>query len=393
MVLVVLLPLAHGELENGACDTPEEDSLLHAVFLGVSQVREQGTVEYALDLLRPVLLRLSCGEVPLQERYCVLLGVVAVGSIVLLIVTALDVGIDDVGHVPHVLVGDYGLVDLPVILHPQRPHYGDQGYGGRGDRYGDRDHAVLLLLDQGQGAVPFSLGEDLSNLDGGAVLLIVLDHDPVGGKILQRYEHPLRPSDYEVPSGVHRVLLPLYQELVVLLIGHLALLVGFHHAPVQIAAFGPDHHGEVAYANPLRLLLDPVLYDCEINVYGGHVVEVPEPCLHRRELVAVAVGLHDAGFADANGGFGLYVYVTVLVPLPADAYLDVPSVRTLGVEPYGSAVGVVGRDPYVIDDLLHAAVGIVIGGQEVVERRGVVIYYAALIEVELYEISHPLSPL
>ncbi len=265
MVLVVLLPLAHRELENGACYTAEEDRFLHAVFLGVSQVREQGTVEYALDLLRPVLLGLSCGEVPLQERYSVLLGVVAVRGVVLLVVAALNVSVDDVGHVPYVLVGNYGLVDLPVILHAQSPHYGDQGYGGRCDRHGDRDHAVLLLLHQRQGAVSFPLGEDLRDLHGGAIFLIVLDHDPVGGKVLQSDEHPLRASDYEVSSGVHGVFLPLYQEFIILLIGQLALLVLLHDILVEVAALGPDHHGQVAYVHPLRLLLDPVLDDREVN--------------------------------------------------------------------------------------------------------------------------------
>ncbi len=109
--------------------------------------------------------------------------------------------------------------------------------------------------------------------------------------------------------------------------------------------------------------------------------------------MAVTVGLHDLGLIDAYGGLGLYVDVAVFVPLPADAYLDVPSVGALGVELYGTAVGIVSGNPDVIDDFLHAAVDVVAGGQKVVERGGVVIYYAAVVEVELYEISHALIPL
>ena len=267
VVLVVLLPLAQGQLQDGTRDASEEDGLLHAVRLGVSEVGQQGPVEDALDLLRPVLLRLTGGEVPLQEQDGILLCVVTVGCVGLLVERGLDVGVDDVRHG---LVGDDGLEDLLVGLHPQGLHQGDERDGSGGDGHGDHDHAVLLLLYEREGAVPVLLGEHLGDLDGGAVLLVVLDHDPVGGQVLECDQDPLGSSDDEVSSGLPGVLLLLDELLDVLGVGEGALEVLLDDLPVEIASLGPDHHGEVSDVDPLvplgHLLLDPVLVDLEPHV-------------------------------------------------------------------------------------------------------------------------------
>ena len=97
--------------------------------------------------------------------------------------------------------------------------------------------------------------------------------------------------------------------------------------------------------------------------------------------MAVSVGLHDLGLIDADGGFGLKIDVAVLIPLPSDVDLDVPSAGALGIELDDSAVGIIGRDPYVIDDPLHPAVGVLATGQEIIEGGDVMVDDVVLREV------------
>ena len=119
--------------------------------------------------------------------------------------------------------------------------------------------------------------------------------------------------------------------------------------------------------NPLGLPLDPILYDGEIDVDGSHVVEVPEPCLHGCEVVTVSVGLHNLRLFDRDGGLGLVIDVSFLISLPSDADLDVPAIRTVGVQFDDTACSIVGGDPHIVHDLLHPAVGIAPRRKEVVE--------------------------
>ena len=385
VVLVVLLPHAEAELQDGAGDASEEDGLLHTVVHGVSEVGQQGPVEDPLDLLGPVLLGLTGGEVPLEEQDGILGGVESVGRVGLLVERRLDVGVDDVGHA---LVGDDGLVDLLVLLHPQGLHQGDEGdaSGCHGD--GHHDRAVLLLLDEGERTVSVLLGEHLGDLHGGAVLLVVLDHHPVGGEVLESDQDPLGPSDNEVSSGLAGIL-PLPDELVlVLVIGERTVLEPGHHLAVQIASRGLHHHRKVSDVDPALVLghldLRPVPVDIEPDEDLGHVVEVPEPGLHRGELMAVSVRLGDGGRLDANGGLGLEIDVAVGIPLPAYVYLDVLAADLLGVERYDAPLGVVGRDADVVDDPLHPAVGIVRSSKEIVERRNVMADNIVIFEIQLY---------
>jgi len=202
----------------------------------------------------------------------------------------LDVGVDDVGHVRD---AHDGIVDLLVVLHPQGLHKDDQGDLSRGGRDGDHEDAVLLLLHQGEGAVTLLLREHLRHLQLGAVALVVLHHNPVGGEVLKGYQHPLRPSDDEVTAGVSGVLPELDELLLVLGFGQLPLL--FHALLEKVAALGPEHDGKVADVHLLRLLLYAVLDDRELQLDGRQVVQVPQPGLHGSELVGGAVGLPDNG--------------------------------------------------------------------------------------------------
>jgi hypothetical protein len=61
------------------------------------------------------------------------------------------------------------------------------------------------------------------------------------------------------------------------------------------------------------------------------------------------------------------VHFTVLIPLPADAYLNVTPVRSFRVETYDSAFRIIRRYPQIVDDPLHPAVRIVGGRQKIVE--------------------------
>ncbi len=393
MVLVVLFPLPEGELEDRAGYAAQVDGLLHAVLGRVSQVGEQRVVEDALDLLGPVLLGLPCGEVPLEEQDGVLGRVIAVGRVRLLVEGRLDVGVDRIGHR---VVRDDRFEYLLVGLHAKRLHEGDEGNGARCHGDGHHEHSVLLLLDEGQGAVAFPLGKHLGGLHGRSVFLVVLDHDPVGRQVFERYQGPLGPSDYEVPSGLLGVLLVRDKRVVVFFLGEAVVEPEAHDVPVEVASPGLDHHRHVSDPDPFVPFGDgdllSVLEHLEAHVNGREIVQVPEPGLHGHELVAVSVGLHDLRGLDAYGRLRGRVDTARLGPRSSDADLDVPSAGALRVEPDRPACGVVRRYAYVVDDPLHPAVRVVGRGQEVVERGYVVVYYVAFREIKVYEVSHAFPP-
>ncbi len=377
VVLVILLPHPDAELEDVAGDPAQEVGLLDAVLLGVAQVGQQRAVDDRLDLLLPVLLGLSGGELALQEGDGIFGGEYAVWRVQLLVVTLLDVGVHDVGHLRN---AHDGVVDVLVVLHVQRLHQGHQGdlTGGGGD--GDHEDAVLLLLHQGEGAVALPLREYLGHFELGAVALVELDHDPVGGEVLQGDEHPLGPADDEVSAGVGGVLRSFHELPAVLLIGQLTLLL--HVLPVEVAALGAEHDRKVSQVDLLRLLLDAVLYDGEVQLDGGHVVDVPKPRLHRRQVVSGPVGLPDHGGPDADGGAGLGVdHARLLIPPAADADLDYAPVGAVGVQADDAPLSVVSSDAEVVHDLLHPAVGVVQCGEEIVVAGNVMVYDAALLEI------------
>src|SRR3990170_8290808 len=62
VVLVVLAALSELEFEDRASDAPEENRLLRAVLPRIAEVRQQAAVQDRLDLLDPVLLRLTRRE-------------------------------------------------------------------------------------------------------------------------------------------------------------------------------------------------------------------------------------------------------------------------------------------------------------------------------------------
>ena len=386
MVLVVRRhPLRDGFPEEVLCHTAEEDCLLSPGGLVVAEVGEEGTVQDGLDLLGPVLFCLAGCEVPLEVCDRILLGVESVRGPVLCVVGALEVGEDDVLHF---LAGTEDVVDFAVLLHSECLEEGNEGDGAGYDRYRDHECTIFLHFDLGQCTVSFFLGEHLDGGDGLSVLLCPVVEHPVGGEVLEGDEDPLGSANDEVSSGLTGILLEFDEFLVVFLIVlHLLLGLSLDLGPVEVAAFGLHHHGQVADVDPtvvVKVLLDTVLVDLEADVYGGHVVEVPEPCLHGGELVLVSVGLHHGRGLDANGGFGLGDDVPFRIPLPSDADLDVLSVGALGVELDDSADRVVGGHPGVIDDLLHPAVGVVAGREEVVEGFHVVVDDVFVLEVKSY---------
>ena len=156
--------------------------------------------------------------------------------------------------------------------------------------------------------------------------------------------------------------------------------------PVKVASFGFDHHRKVSDVDPaavLDVLLHSVLVDLEADVHGGHVVEVPEPGLHRGDVVAVSVRLDDLGLLDPDGGLGLGVDAPVLQPPPSDDDLDVPSVGALRVQLYDAAGRIVGGHPDVVHDPLHPAVRIVRSGEEVVKGGDMVVYNVLVPEIKI----------
>ncbi len=357
VVLVVLLPHPDAELQDVAGDPAQEVGLLDAVLLGVAQVGKQGAVDDRLHLLLPVLLGLPGGELALQVCDGVLGGEDAVWRVQLLVVALLDVGVHDVGHLRD---AHDGIVDVLVLVHPQGLHERHQRDLPGGGGNGHHEDAVLLLLHQGKGAVALLLREDLGHLQLGAVPLVELDHHPVGGQVLEGYEHPLGPAGDEVSARIGRVLSGLHELPAVLLVGQLALLL--HVLLVKGAALGAEHDGKVAEVDLLRLLLDAVLDDGEVQLYGGHVVQVPQPGLHGGEAVGGPVGLPYHGSADADGGAGLGIdQPRLLVPPAAHADLDDAAVGTIGVQADDPSLGVIRGDAQVVHDLLHPAVGIVQG--------------------------------
>ena len=351
-------------------------------------MRQERPVDDALDLLRPVLLGLARGELALEEQYRILGGEYPVRRVQLLVLTLLDVGVNDVGHLR---IGDYGLVDLLVALHPECLHEHDQRYlaGCRGDRYDQ--HAILLLFHEGQRAIALPLREDLGDMQARAVPLVELDHHPVRGEVLQRYQRALRPTDDEVAAWVAQILAHHREESVQLLVGGLAVEVQV--VPMQVALLGLDHDRKAADVHLLGFPLDPVLNDGELEVYRSGVVEVPQTRLHGIQRMRGAVRLLDDRPADGDGRPGVRVYQAgLLVPLPAETDLDDLPLGPVRIESDDSPVRLVRRRPHVIHYLLHPAVRVVQRGEEIVVRRDVVVNDTALSEIGLDQFPQEITP-
>ena len=400
MVLVILLPLSPGELENCTCDTTEVDGLLHTVLFLVSQVRKQRAIEDALDFLDPVLLRLTGGEVPLEECDGVIGCVETVGLVGLLVETVLDVGVDDGVHLG---VGGDDLADLCIGLHSECLHECDDRDCAGGGGNGDHDHSILLLLDQGECAVSVLLGEHLCDLDACAVPLAVLDHDPVGCKVFECDEDPLGSSDDEVSSRIPGVFLGLDELLEVLGIADVPLLCLLDVGPVENASSGLDHDRELsdldAFVGRVPAGVgknEPSLgilgVECEIDLDGCLVGDISESGLHRCEVVLVSVRLLDGGGCDVDGSGRLVIDVAALIPRPSDTDVVLLSARTILIELDDSALRIIGGTPHVIQNCLHPVVRLSLGCDKVVEGRDVVVNDAVLLKIKIYQIPHRIIP-
>ena len=420
MVLVVDAPHSERDLEDRTGHTAEVDGFLQTVRGGASQVGEQVVVEDVVDLLDPVLLGLTLRQRLLEVLVGVLGGVESIGLVGGSVHGPLDVGVDDWDHP---LVGDDGVVDVRIRLHPQRLHEGDQEDAvpcGR-ELYVQGVVlellvvlAVLLQLDDGLRAESVLLGEDLCGNGLGLGLLAVLDQHPVGSQVLERDQDPLGTADDEVSSGIPGVLLDLAEVVVVLLVADLLESQPvLDDVPVEAASPGFDHHGEVAdldaLGEELGRVLDGVLgalrlVDGEVHVDRRAVVEVPEPGLHGGQRCLGTVGLDDDGtdvlalvegvvLPDVDGGRGLDFDLSVLRSVPSDADDQVPSVARLlvHVDPDESVVGAVVLERDFVDDPLHPAVGVLIRSEEVIEGRDVVVDDVVSFEIKIDQIPH-LSP-
>src|SRR2546422_492429 len=387
VVFVVLPAHAEGQLEDGAGNATEEDRLLDPVLAGVAEVREERPVQDRLDFLDPIFFRLARRELLLEVADRVVPREDPVRRVDLLVLALLDVRVDDVGH----LGRRYdGVVDVLVLLHAQGFHEDDQRDLPGGGRHADDQLPVLLLLHQGEGAVPLFLGEDLRDLDLAAVPFVEFDEDAVRGEVFERDQGPLGPADDEIPAGVVRILAHLDELALVLVGGELPFRL--HVLLVEEAPFRLDHDREVADMHPLRLPLDTVLDDREVEVDRRGVVQVPQPRLHRIERVGGAVGLLDDGQAQRDRRFRLEVNPPAIVPLPADPDFDYVAFGPVLVELDDAAAFVFGRRPKVVHDPLHPRVRIVDRGKEVVERGNVMVDDGAFSEERIDEFAHALPP-
>src|SRR2546426_431912 len=387
VVLVVLATHAEGKLEDRAGDASEEDRLLDPVLAGVAEVREERPIEDRLDLLDPVFLRLARRELLLEVIDRVVPREDPVRRVDLLVLTFLDVRVDDVRHLGR---RNDRVVDVLVLLHAQGFHEDDQrDLPGRG-RHADDQLPVLLLLHQGEGAVPFFLGEDLRDLDLPAVPFIELDEDAIRGKILERDQGPLRPADDEVPARVVRVLAHL-DELAFVLVGR-ELPFRLHVLLVEEAPFRLDHDREVADVHAFRLPFDAVLDDREVEVDRGRVVQVPKARFHRVEGVRCPVRLLDDRQAQRDRWLRLEVNPSALVAFPADPDFDDVAFGPVFVELDDATAFVLGRRPEVVYDPLHPRIRIVDRRKEVVERGDVMVDDGAFSEERVDEFAHGLPP-
>src|SRR5439155_15736830 len=142
VVLVVLLPFAEMEFEDGPRDPTEEDGLLDPVLPRVAEVGEQGAVEDRFDLFRPVFLRLPRREFLLEVVHRVVAGEDPTRRVQLLVLALLDVRVHDVRHLRN---GDDGVVDLLVLLRAEGFHQDDERDLAGGGRDGHDEHPVLFI--------------------------------------------------------------------------------------------------------------------------------------------------------------------------------------------------------------------------------------------------------
>src|SRR3989441_537519 len=222
------------------------------------------------------------------------------------------------------------------------------------------------------------------------VLCVEFDGGGVGGEFFERDRGPLGPADDEIPAGVVRILAHLDELALVLVGGELPFRL--HVLLVEETPFRLDHDREVADVHPLRLPLDAVLDDREVEVDRRGVVQVPQPCLHRIEGMGGAVGLLDDGQAQRDRRFRLEVNPAAIVPLPADADLDYVAFGPVLVELDDATAFVFGRRPKVVHDPMHPRVRIVDRGEKVVERGNVMVHDGAFSEERVDEFAHALPP-
>src|SRR5216117_3160709 len=246
----------------------------------------------------------------------------------LLVLALLDVRVDDVRHLRR---GDDRVVNVLVLLHAEGLHQDDQRDLARRGRDAHDELAVLLLLHEGEGPVPFLLREYLGDLDLAAVPLVELDQHAVRREVLEGNQRPLRPSDDEIAARIERILLGVLDQLAAVLVDR-QLPLGLHVLLVEEAPLRLHHDREVPDVDPLRLPLDAVLDDGEVQVDRRGVVQVPEPRLHRVQGMRGPVRFFDDRQAQGDRRLGLQIDPAPIVPLPTDADLDHIAFRPIFVE-------------------------------------------------------------
>src|SRR5208282_571603 len=310
VVLVVLAPDLEVELEYGSGHAREVERLLQSVRPRVAKVGEERAVEDAVDLALTVLLGLSRGELLLEKDQGVLGREDPLGRVELLRNAFLEVDVQEMLHrlderlVQGKELAQRGLEDLLVVLHPERFHQDDERDLAAGGRDRDLEDPVLLLLDDGEGAVAAPLAEHLRALDRRAVPLVVLREDPVGGQVLEADDHAFRAADDEVTARVERVLTVLDELRAVLLVREPDLVVLGDLVAVEVARPALDHDRQVADVNVLGGALDAVLDDRDLQEDRRLVREVAEAGLHRSERGLRPDGLLDERRPDEDRGLG-----------------------------------------------------------------------------------------
>jgi len=90
--------------------------------------------------------------------------------------------------------------------------------------------------------------------------------------------------------------------------------------------------------------------------------------------------------------FALGLMVASTSVLAADPDLDDLALGPVWVEPDDASIHLLGRDADVVDNLLHPAVRMVYGGQEVVVRRYVVVDDAPLSKIGFHKFPQGFTP-
>ena len=379
--------MAEGEFQNGSGDAAEEDRLLDAVLAGIPEVRQETPVQDRFDLLDSVFLRLARRELLFEIADRVVPRKNTVRRVDFLVLAFLDVCVDDVRHLGR---GDDRDVDVLVFLHAQGLHEDDQRNLAGRRRDGHNELPVLLLLHQGEGAVPFFLREHLRDLDLAAVPLVELHEDAVRGEVLQGDQAALRPPDDEVSAGIVRILAHLDELALVLVDGEFTLRL--HVLLVEETPFRLHHDREVPDVDPLRLPLDAVLDDREVQVDRRRVVQVPQARFHRGEGMRRAVRFLDDGQTERDGRLRLEVDSAAVVPLPPNPDLDDVPLRPILVELDDAPSFVLRGRAEIVDDALLPRVRVVDRRKEVVERRDVMVHNRAFSEERINQVSHGLPP-